>query len=82
MPLLPMRLFRLDCSTRCGMADTTKTTNEKGAAKESPRMARCGYYGKRCKSERPSSEKANLAFFQETPDRDYDDYYCGCYGWN
>lgn len=57
------------------------TKTEKTEPKKGTRMARCGYY-KRCKSERPSSEKANLAFFKATPDRDYDDYYCGCYGWN
>jgi hypothetical protein len=23
-----------------------------------------------------------LAFFRYKPDKEYDDYYCGCYGWD
>lgn len=43
------------------------------------RHARCGYYGGKCKSERPSS--LALAFFQHRPAAPFDLYYCGCYGW-
>lgn len=40
------------------------------------RIARCSY----CKKEAPSS--LGLAFFLHLPDREYDDYYCGCCGWD
>lgn len=44
------------------------------------RTARCSYYAKRCHNEAPST--LTLAFFGHHPDRDFDEYYCGCYGWN
>ena len=44
---------------------------------ETARMARCEYCGK----ERPSAEADRLAFFQPQPNKPYDCYYCGCYGW-
>jgi hypothetical protein len=44
------------------------------------RKARCGYYGTHCHSETPSSMK--LPFFEYRPDKEYDTYYCGCYGWD
>lgn len=31
-------------------------------------------------AEAPSS--TDLPFFQHHPDREYDDYYCGCFGWS
>jgi|HubBroStandDraft_6_1064221.scaffolds.fasta_scaffold122747_6 hypothetical protein len=40
------------------------------------RKARCSYGG----NEVPSSLK--LPFFKFCPDRPYDEYYCGCYGWD
>jgi len=40
------------------------------------RTARCTYCGR----EAPSS--TNLAFFEYRPDQPYDEYYCGCYGWD
>ena len=59
------------------------------------RMARCSYYGKpprrnecdkcrsggTCQCERPSDPE-RLAFFQHHPDRQYDEFYCGCHGWD
>ena len=33
-----------------------------------------------CKCEMPSSNK--LAFFREHPEREYDEYFCGCMGWD
>ena len=24
----------------------------------------------------------NLAFFKHCPDKDFDEFYCGCWGWN
>lgn len=44
------------------------------------RMARCSYFGSKCRSKRDSSP--SLAFFEWTPARDYDSFYCGCYGWD
>jgi len=59
------------------------------------RKARCTFYGKRtrrnecsvcskgdgtCKCERPSTD--NLAFFQHHPDKEFDEFYCGCWSWN
>lgn len=35
--------------------------------------------GKR-RAEAPSS--FDLPFFEHRPDREYDDYYCGCWGWS
>lgn len=33
-----------------------------------------------CQCERPSSP--DLAFFQARPDREFDEFYCGCFGWD
>lgn len=58
------------------------------------RVARCAYYGKKtyknecgkcqnngiCQCERPSD--MNLAFFSVHPDRDFDEFYCGCHSWD
>lgn len=43
------------------------------------RQARC-----MCGNTRPSSERANLAFFEHRPNHPegYDSYYCGCHGWD
>lgn len=63
----------------------------------SARRARCNYYGTRpsgrnsesnygtkrgeiCMAERPSSPE--LPFFMHRPDREYDEFYCGCWGWD
>ena len=53
------------------------------------RKARCVYYGRRffhqgrmvtCTSEDKSS--TSLPFFAHKPESDYDEYYCGCCGWD
>lgn len=53
------------------------------------RKARCSYYGKTfthrgrrvtCTGEVDS--KVSLAFFEHCPDKEYDNYYCGCFGWD
>jgi len=53
------------------------------------RKARCAYYGKIvklqgrtscCKSESKSS--TSLPFFKHKPENQYDEYYCGCQGWD
>lgn len=41
------------------------------------RIARCCYG---CGRNRPSAP--SLPFFEYRPDKDYDSYYCGCYGWD
>ncbi|RJQ53392.1 MAG: hypothetical protein C4521_07615 [Actinobacteria bacterium] len=43
------------------------------------RRARCAYY-RSCKQEAPSS--LGLAFFMYCPDKPFDEYYCGCLGWD
>lgn len=43
------------------------------------RMARCSYYYT-CKHERTSN--INLPFFSHRPDKEHDEYYCGCHGWD
>lgn len=40
------------------------------------RKAKCSY----CKKEADSN--VNLPFFEYKPDKEYDEYYCGCYGWD
>lgn len=44
------------------------------------RKARCSYFGNRCNSEVDS--RVELAFFKYKPNAKYDEYYCGCYGWD
>lgn len=60
------------------------------------RMARCSYHGRvpngrnhgsnRCKRgeeclcEEPSSSE--LAFFAHRPAKEFDEFYCGCWGWD
>lgn len=50
---------------------------DKQASSLEGRIAKCTY---RCGSQKPSSTE--LAFFKHWPDKDYDEYYCGCLGWN
>ncbi len=56
-------------------ADSRRPTEEPPKV----RMATCAY---NCKSTRPSSEREQLAFFRELPERETDEYYCGCQGWD
>jgi hypothetical protein len=44
------------------------------------RVAKCPYIS--CKSQRPSSEREKLAFFVHKPGKPFDEYYCGCHGWD
>ena len=43
----------------------------------SNREARCCY----CRAVKPS-DSDGLPFFRHWPNREYDEYYCGCQGWN
>lgn len=62
----------------CVICDCTEV------AKETPslegRKARCIYYSKKCMSETNSSHE--LPFFKHKPSSEYDEYYCGCWGWD
>ena len=40
------------------------------------RQAKCIYCGRTCKS------SYELAFFQHKPQKQFDEYYCGCEGWD
>ena len=42
------------------------------------RMARCAY--RNCQSKQKSI--TNLPFFESKPNEEYDEYYCGCRGWD
>ena len=48
------------------------------------RRARCSYRKRRdgelCTAEEDSSP--NLAFFAHRPNKDFDEFYCGCWGWD
>lgn len=46
----------------------------------SQRRARCAYYKTTCGQERPSTD--HLAFFVHKPDQPFDEFYCGCHGWD
>lgn len=43
------------------------------------RRARCAYF-RTCGQEKPSAD--NLAFFVHQPDKPFDEFYCGCHGWD
>ncbi len=44
------------------------------------RIARCAYFAGKCGHSEPSS--IDLAFFKYCEGKEYDEYYCGCYGWD
>lgn len=55
----------------------------------SGRKARCTYFGKTFKHRGQSvtchgetDSKLSLPFFEQKPDSQYDEYYCGCWGWD
>lgn len=35
-----------------------------------------------CRCIQPSDGPRNLAFFKYNPNHDFDEYYCGCWGWD
>lgn len=51
-------------------------TEQVSAPDLSGRTALCSYGGR----EVPS--KVSLAFFVHRPEREHDEYYCGCFGWD
>lgn len=58
----------------CGIHDCTDVVE---APDLTGRIARCSYHQA---NGVPSSTK--LAFFRHHPEREYDEYYCGCFGWD
>lgn len=50
------------------------------------RMAKCSYRtGQDNKSHAPDKtvpSSSNLAFFSHHPEKPFDEYYCGCWGWD
>lgn len=40
------------------------------------RKAKCSWCGK------ITDSSTTLAFFRHKPESEYDEYYCGCYGWD
>jgi len=77
---------------KCGHAANAKTKTDNGwvpsccicgcievdndAPDMAGRMARCVY----CNAEEPSS--SGLPFFKHLPDKEFDEFYCGCRGWD
>jgi len=68
----PLFLGRM---ARCSYYNTLP----KGRNHEGPERDGCKK-GNFCLCEKPSN--TNLAFFQHNPTREYDEFYCGCYGWD
>ena len=60
----------VDSCAICGCMEVAETPNLEG------RIAKCSYG---CN---PVPSKVGLAFFKHQPDKEFDQYYCGCYGWD
>lgn len=67
------------CCAICGCTDLAPA-----APDLTGRTARCSYRtrrdGRPCTSEQPSSTR--LAFFTHHPEREHDEFYCGCWGFD
>lgn len=59
----------------CGCIDIIKEC--KGIEGLEGRKAKCSQCGKSI-----VNSKWELPFFKHRPDREYDTYYCGCWGWD
>lgn len=64
------------CCVMCVMAGNEDAKVVVEAPDLTNRKAQCSYGHKIV----PSS--TNLAFFEYCPDKEFDNYYCGCYGWD
>lgn len=69
------------------IVDGTKGRIQTQAPDLEDRQARCGYdHGAGCPKNKGRDSRVSsamtLAFFKYQPDSEYDDYYCGCWGWN
>ncbi|HHU81148.1 MAG TPA: hypothetical protein GXZ35_07415 [Acholeplasmataceae bacterium] len=62
------------------MKKTIDTPNLEG------RTSRCIYYGTRNKASKECSNEvksdSRLPFFKHNPNKDHDEHYCGCWGWD
>lgn len=68
-PSLAGRTARCSYYGRTPRARSHEGPREKGCVRGAP-----------CKCEEPSSP--DLAFFSHKPDREHDEFYCGCFGWD
>lgn len=59
----------------CVIHDCTEVVDKKPSLKG--RKAKCSYG-----SHGIVPSNWDLAFFSYRPDEEYDEYYCGCYGWD
>jgi len=60
----------VDCCGICSCVEVAETPDLTG------RVAKCSYGGK------PVPSSTDLAFFKHRPDQEFDEYYCGCFGWD
>lgn len=58
----------------CGCIDVVKECKDNEGLEG--RKAKCGECGSMV------SSSWNLPFFEYKPDKEYDTYYCGCWGWD
>ena len=71
----------IPCCAICGALGAVSGWDVISTIQPAPdRVARCSYYGRRCRGEAASS--SSLAFFQSLPGEAFDRYYCGCWGWD
>ncbi len=69
----------------CAGIDTGASEIDESPPDLSKRYAKCGYKRKRngtLHGPAVRSDKDKLAFFEHLPDEEFDDYYCGCWGWD
>ena len=59
----------------CGLHTCTEVAEP--APDLTGRIATCSYG-----NHRPVASSPHLAFFRCHPDKEHDEYYCGCYGWD
>ncbi len=66
------------CVSCCGLVAGAEEVADEQPVLEN-RVAKCCY---NCEATQPSSNYANLPFFEYRPEHDYDLFYCGCFGWD
>lgn len=63
------------CCVICGVIEqANEQPNLEG------RQAKCSQH--KSGIPQPVPSKTNLAFFEYLPDREFDSFYCGCWGWD
>ena len=68
-----------DGKPACAICNCTEVSEELPANFLDGRKAKC-FYGKLCGKVRDSS--LDLPFFFYRPNHDFDEFYCGCRGWD